>query len=211
MAQVIEQPEADLLASVRDNALLPAKMKREQGAAYYFMPYDELVFEQFGHLNDYLGVTVSADFEVDRQHAYVVRSKSSGAWKDWFVEEDLEFFVSKAADDFRLLGFDPQEAPNSARKVDARTSSEYVAAQFAHTQEKRKQARVRKRERKAAAAATVPGVAKPRGAASGRSAAAVDLLATGAKGADAARKRNLSSDQRRLRRERRRVRRAAQA
>lgn len=211
MAQVIEQPEADLLASVRDNALLPAKMKREQGAAYYFMPYDELVLEQFGHLNDYLGVTVSADFEVDRQHAYVVRSKSSGAWKDWFVEEDLEFFVRAAADDFRLLGFDPQEAPNSARKIDARTSSEYVAAQFAHTQEKRKQARVRKRERKAASATTVTGVAKPRDVASGRSAATVDLLATGVRGPNAAGKRNLSSDQRRLRRERRRVRQAAKA
>lgn len=211
MAQVIEQPEADLLASVRDNALLPARMKREHGAAYYFMPYDELVLGQFEHLNDYLGLTVTADFEVDRQHAYVVRSKSSGAWKDWFVDEDVEFFVRKAADDFRLLGFDPQEAPNSARKIDARTSSEYVAAQFAHTQEKRKQARVRKRGRKLAAAAAAPGVAKPRGPTIGRSAAPVDVLAAGASETKALRTRNLSLDQRRQRRQRRRVRQSAQA
>jgi hypothetical protein len=211
MARIAEQPEADLLASVRDNALLPAKMKREQGAAYYFMPYDELVLGKFENLNHYLGLTVTADFEVDQKHSYVVRSKSSGAWKNWFIDEDVEFFVRKAADDFRLLGFDPQEAPNSARNIDARTSSEYVAAQFAHTQEKRKQARVRKREMKLAAATAGLGVTKPRDAAVRKSAADVELLAAGADSTTIARTRKLAREQRRQRRERRRARQSARA
>jgi hypothetical protein len=207
MSEIIESPEADLLASVRDNALLPAKMKRELGDAYFFMPYDELVSEQFDGLSNYLGLTVTADFEVDRQHSFVVRSKSSGAWKDWFLDEDVQFFVREHADEFRLLGFDPEESANVERRIDPKTSSEYVAAQFQHTLERRTQSRARKRERARAAEAEKVVAAPPRQAASPKPAPPVPV-ARPERAPDSSRRerQKLGIAERKQRRERRRSR-----
>ena len=139
MSLITDRP--NLLEAVRSNSLLPAKIKRESGNDYFMMPYDDLVSGQFDPLNKYLGFAVSADFEVAEQHAFVVRSKSSGAWKDWFLEEDVQFFARDVADDFRILGFDPDVEPNARRSIDPKTSSEYVASQFQHVQEKRRRSK----------------------------------------------------------------------
>lgn len=139
MAAITDRP--NLLEAVRSNSLLPAKIKRESGNDYFMMPYDDMVSGQFDQLNRYLGFEVSGDFEVAEQHAFVVRSKSSGAWKDWFLEEDVQFFARDVADDFRILGFDPDVEPNARRSIDPKTSSEYVAAQFQHVQEKRRRSK----------------------------------------------------------------------
>ena len=150
MAVITDRP--NLLESVRSNSLLPAKMKRENENVYFMMPYDDLVSGQFEPLNQYLGFTVSGDFEVAEQHSFVVRSKSSGAWKDWFLEEDVQFFARDVADDFRILGFDPDVVPNVRRSIDPKTSSEYVAAQFQHVQDKRRRAKETKQVRSSSGA-----------------------------------------------------------
>lgn len=146
---------SNLRESVRTNSLLPAKIKREHGETYFMMPYDDLVLDRFDRLNEYLGVSVSSDYEVAERHSFVVRSKSSGAWKDWFLEEDVQFFARDVADDFAVLGFDAEAVPNREKKIEARTSSEYVASQFQHLRDKRLRAKKAK-ENLAPAAAVAP-------------------------------------------------------
>lgn len=134
-----------LQENVRANSILPARFKRLHGDSFHMMPYDELVNGQFERLSEYLGFNVPNDFEVADRHSYVVRSKNSGAWRDWFLEEDVQFFARDVADDFRLLGFDPEAKPNANRQVDPDKTSAYVKAMFDRLEEKTQNKRTEKR------------------------------------------------------------------
>lgn len=138
-----------LAEKLRDNSLLSAMIKREHGDKYFMMPYEDMVEGQFGALGEYLGFPVTGEFEVDKKHGYVVRRKAAKDWVNWFLDEDIEFFVKPVADDFRLLGFDPDERPTGTREIAPAVCSQYVTAQFERTRVKRQQQRAAKRERAA--------------------------------------------------------------
>jgi hypothetical protein len=137
-----------LLDNVRENALLPAKMKRESGDEYFMMPYDDFVDARFEGLNRYLGFDVDPEFEVDERHSYVVRTKSSGSWKNWFLAEDIDYFVKDVAADYQLLGFDVDQQVNVEQVIDPKSGSEYTVSLFARL--RRKQRLVKKSRSKAA-------------------------------------------------------------
>lgn len=137
----------DLLEQMRSNATLPALMKRKHGDQYFMMPYDDLVNENFSSLSTYLGFEVTGRFETDEKHAFVARTKTSGEWRNWFLDEDVAYFASAVADDFRLLGFDPDEQPNDVRVITHASCTGYVEAQFARQAERRRQQKLLRRER----------------------------------------------------------------
>ncbi|WP_428311547.1 hypothetical protein [Hydrocarboniphaga sp.] len=126
-----------LLASVRNNALLPAKMKRQDGDRYFMMSYEDFVESRFDALNRYLGFEVDPEFEVGGKHTHIVRTKSSGNWRDWFLQEDVDYFVKEVADDYALLGFDATQQPLADKTLDPKIGSEYALAQFTRLGDKR--------------------------------------------------------------------------
>ncbi|WP_299697867.1 hypothetical protein [Hydrocarboniphaga sp.] len=126
----------NLLASVRNNALLPAKMKRQSGDQYFMLSYEDFVEGRFDQLNGYLGFEVDPDFEVGDRHTHIVRTKSSGSWKDWFLAEDIDYFVKEVAEDYNLLGFDAEQQPNANKHLDPKIGSEYAMAQFTRVGDK---------------------------------------------------------------------------
>ena len=119
-----------LAENVRANSLLPARFLRSHGDSFFVIPYDELVGGHFERLSEYLGFKVPSDFQVAGKHAHIVRSRTSGAWRDWFLDEDTQFFAKDVADDFRFLGFDPNATPNFKRQVDPEKTSAYVNSIF---------------------------------------------------------------------------------
>lgn len=143
----------DLLDNMRNNAVLPAKVKREHGTRWHMMPYDRLIAQDFAALGDYLGFPIGGDFAVGAQHGYVARGKGSGEWRNWFLPEDISFFAGEVADDYRLLGFDPDETPDPEPAIDPKTGSDYLAQQFERIRAKG----VRGREKRRAANADDPG------------------------------------------------------
>ncbi len=136
----------DLAKAMRNNALLPAEMKREreQKDGLFLMSYDDMVQGRYEALSDYLGLPIKSGVEVDQKHSYVVRTKGSGEWRNWFLAEDIQFFAKDVAADFALLGFDANETANETKVINASTCSEYVASQFQRQQEKRRETRARK-------------------------------------------------------------------
>ncbi len=132
--------------SLRANALLPAAMAREHSSSYFMMPYEDLVTGRFEALGAYLGLDIDPSFEVEGKHSFVTRTKGSGDWKNWFLQEDIDFFVTPVADDFRLLGFDPDETANETKVIPAAGCSEYVLRQFDFMEDKRRINKKRKRD-----------------------------------------------------------------
>ncbi len=47
---------------------------------------------KIGKLEEYLGIKLHGEAVVDNWVSRVVRTKSSGDWKNWFLEEDIEYF-----------------------------------------------------------------------------------------------------------------------
>jgi hypothetical protein len=135
----------DLLDNMRNNAVLPAKVKREHGDRWHMMPYDRLIAQDFAALGDYVGFPIGGDYAVGAQHGYVARGKGSGEWRNWFLPEDLPFFAGAVGDDYRLLGFDPDEMPDAAPSIDPKTGSAYLAQQFERIREKSQRGREKRR------------------------------------------------------------------
>lgn len=137
----------DLLEDIRTRAILPAHIMQRQSHGYFLMPYDDLVEGRLARLSDYLGVPMTSEFETTQKHAYVVRRKTSGDWRNWFLEEDVRYFAQEVADAYRVMGFDPAERPEAERHIPAAVCSEYVLSLFTRMQEKRVRQRATKRAR----------------------------------------------------------------
>lgn len=138
----------NLPEAVRENSILAARLKQERAQDLFLMPYDDMVEGRFGALNAYLNLDVKPGVEVAQRHSFVVRTKGSGEWRNWFLEEDVQFFAKDVADEFAILGFEANEAPSSDKKINPATTSEYVSMMFARELEKRRE---KKRKAKAEA------------------------------------------------------------
>ena len=59
---------------------------------YYRQRYEDFVNGEIRSLERYLSFSLTGGATVDQTHDHVPRTKSSGDWKNWFLEEDIEYF-----------------------------------------------------------------------------------------------------------------------
>ena len=113
---------------------------------YFAMAYEDFVDTKFGALSDYLGFEVSPpESDDDRQWlSHISRSKGYGAWRDWFLESDVDFFRGLFGEFCTTHGYDDWElAPEPS--IDPTTSSLHVRSRLSG-----------RKEQMAAAAGEVP-------------------------------------------------------
>lgn len=116
MAELDGRPR--LLETIRRNSIMSAPLVRERQGVCQVLRYEEMIAGRIEGLRDYLGLPVESNPKVDERHSFVARSKTAGEWRNWFLDEDVEFFATPLADDFRTLGYDPAERPNESRLID---------------------------------------------------------------------------------------------
>lgn len=54
--------------------------------------YEDILQNSLHNLENYLGFSLAPKTQVKSDHAYVIRKKAEGDWKNWFTEEDIVFF-----------------------------------------------------------------------------------------------------------------------
>ncbi|MCB0165375.1 MAG: class I SAM-dependent methyltransferase [Anaerolineae bacterium] len=59
---------------------------------YVTIKYEDFVDERIEGLERYLEIPLAGSATVDPMFDYVVRTKSYGNWRDWFLEEDVKYF-----------------------------------------------------------------------------------------------------------------------
>jgi hypothetical protein len=59
---------------------------------FFTLTYEEMIGGRLQSLADYLGFPLEGSDEVDEALRRVVRTKSSGNWRDWFLSSDVEHF-----------------------------------------------------------------------------------------------------------------------
>jgi hypothetical protein len=70
-----------------------------------------MVGKKYDALNTYLGFNVQEDAEIPTStgKAKVVRKKSTGDWRHWFTEDDVEHFKPAYTPYMEVIGYDCQD------------------------------------------------------------------------------------------------------
>jgi hypothetical protein len=92
----------------------------------FLIKYEDFIVDNVQSLEEYLEFKLSDDNHIDEQYAHIARSKCSGSWRNWFTEEDVEFFEPLMRDYMMKYHYCNWELP-SAQVISPETSSEYFA------------------------------------------------------------------------------------
>ncbi len=60
--------------------------------AFFKVRYEDFLADDLAGLEKYLGFSLRGNADVQKHLTRVVRSKRSGDWKNWYLQEDVEFF-----------------------------------------------------------------------------------------------------------------------
>ena len=99
------------------------------GSDWFLFTFEDMVANKFDALNNYLGFEVQADATVPSASvkAKVIRKKSTGDWRHWFTEEDVELFKPAFMPYLELIGYDPADwDPNPIPIIEPEYSSLYM-------------------------------------------------------------------------------------
>lgn len=74
---------------------------------WFVFTFEDMVAGKFDALNSYLGFEVQADAEVPSisGRAKVIRKKTTGDWRHWFTEKDVELFKSAYIQYMKFIGY----------------------------------------------------------------------------------------------------------
>ena len=56
------------------------------------LKYEDMVAGRIAPLEAYMGLSLDRQVEVGLEHDHVTRTKGHGDWRNWFLEEDVEYF-----------------------------------------------------------------------------------------------------------------------
>ncbi|MFZ5802461.1 MAG: sulfotransferase family protein [Candidatus Omnitrophota bacterium] len=84
-------------------------MLRWDTAGAFVYHYEDLCEGRFSALEDYLGFKLNGQCKVPSLHARVGRTRSFGSWRDWFTQEDVDYFREPLGSFMKRFGYDPDD------------------------------------------------------------------------------------------------------
>jgi hypothetical protein len=105
------------------------KFVKSLGSDWFLFTFEDMVANEFGELNNYLGFEVRADATVPSTSgkAKVIRKRATGDWRDWFTAEDVELFKPAFSPYMELIGYDCTDwAPSKDPVIEPEYSSLYM-------------------------------------------------------------------------------------
>ncbi|HXV19200.1 MAG TPA: hypothetical protein VD883_03895, partial [Candidatus Omnitrophota bacterium] len=92
--------------------------------------YEDFVGGRLKKLEDYLGFRMTGRPVVEEGLKRVVRTRSHGDWKNWFLEEDIEFFKPIFSEWMDFYGYADEWLPSQTPRIDPEFCSKYVNRLF---------------------------------------------------------------------------------
>jgi hypothetical protein len=105
------------------------KFVGELGSDWFSFTFEDMVANKFDALNNYLGFAVQADASVPSTSgkAKVIRKKSTGDWRHWFTQEDIDVFKPAFTPYMELIGYDCNDwSPSADPLIEPQYSSVYM-------------------------------------------------------------------------------------
>jgi hypothetical protein len=116
---------ADFLHNIQSRHRAALAWQRTQPDVFIF-PYESLVAQNFGALENYLGFRINFNGEVDPSVQRVARTKGVGDWKNWFTPTDVEYFSEIFREYLIENGYDLNWQTNPNPVIPVEYSTEYV-------------------------------------------------------------------------------------
>ena len=79
------------------------------GNDWCIFKYEDLVANNFAELSEYLGFEIKAATNIDKSTQKVARKKSTGDWRHWYTEEDVQLFRPLYTPYMDLIGYDSND------------------------------------------------------------------------------------------------------
>lgn len=93
---------------------------------YFVIKYEDFISGATEGLERYLGFRLSSEVIRDKRLDMVARTKKSGGWKDWFLDEDIAFFRPRFLDFMKKYRYADKWKINKNPRIYAEYSSKYV-------------------------------------------------------------------------------------
>ena len=97
----------------------------EEERAFIFK-YEDFVEEHFEILETFLNVRIGKNKKIPKQFERVIRSRSSGFWKDWFTEEDLKYYGDLFDPFLKQYGYGTVITQRESKQINPAHGSQYV-------------------------------------------------------------------------------------
>ncbi|RMF57227.1 MAG: hypothetical protein D6748_11590 [Calditrichaeota bacterium] len=119
----VATPEA--IAQVHKNRIDQLDRFYSAHQDFYLVKYEDFVSGNLDGLEQYLGFPLEGAATVDSQFQRVVRTRGAGDWKNWFLEEDVQFFYPILAQFVEKYGYDTSWELPPIQKIMPQHSSQY--------------------------------------------------------------------------------------
>ncbi len=97
---------------------------------FFIFRYEDMVSGQFSALESYLGVSIQTEEKFSRKVTLskqrVRRTGSSGDWKNWFTQDDVDFFQPAFGPPMEDLGYEPDWSLPDSPTLAPATGSDYI-------------------------------------------------------------------------------------
>lgn len=93
---------------------------------YFISRYEDFVTGNLHGLMEYTGLSLTNTAVEEGWTGHVVRSKTSGHWRDWMTAEDVDFYRARIESIIRAFAYEDEWDINSTPKIDRATSIEYI-------------------------------------------------------------------------------------
>ena len=64
----------------------------DENSDFFVFKYEDYIAGSMALLGDYLGFQLKDTNSVPRDFSFVARTKKSGDWQNWFLDEDVDYF-----------------------------------------------------------------------------------------------------------------------
>lgn len=88
--------------------------------------YEDMIIDNDDHIEKYLGFNNQKNVTINKDFEFVTRTKGSGSWRNWFTEEDLEFFKPVMHDYIHHFGYDEHWQLNTHPQINPEHGSQYI-------------------------------------------------------------------------------------
>lgn len=102
----------------------------QQSENVFWLSYEDMVQGRLEGLEAFLGLQLERETTVDAQHQRVVRTKNSGDWINWLLEEDVAFLKPLFQEFMELFGYTDDWPLPETRTITSDVASRYVYKLF---------------------------------------------------------------------------------
>jgi hypothetical protein len=90
------------------------------------LKYEDFIIKKTENLETYLDTKLNKDCSVDKRYSRVIRTKNSGNWRQWFTQEDINYFKPLLNDYLSKFDYSNTDWELNNQTIPSEFASDYI-------------------------------------------------------------------------------------